>query len=192
MRTVRDLAVVAAAVSLIVLIGAPGTSALQQAANIVWDERRPLVWDDFRASPDPNNGAVALVFTTYTPASLSCPREGRAVLNEGMLALMEPGKSWVKPVVRGNAEVLAHEQGHFNITEIYGRRVRSMIRGVDCTGRPFDAVVNEIGQKFNALQTEWQATQTRYDQETDHHINRAKQREWNDLIRRQLEETKGQ
>lgn len=192
MRALRGLVAVAAIVCAFVLAGVPSTSALQQQTSILWDERRPLVWDDFRATPDPNNGAVALVYTGFTATSLSCPREGRAVLSEGMLANMEPVRSWVKPVVRGNAEVLAHEQGHFNITEHFARRIRAMIRGTDCTGRSVDIVFNEIAQKYNTMNSEWQSTQARYDQETDHHNNRAKQREWNDLIRRWLEETKGQ
>jgi hypothetical protein len=195
MRAVRGVLVAVAALGMGVLVAAPSTSAQQQpSAIILWDERRPLAWDDFRATPDPNNGAVALVFTGFTATSFSCLREGgRARLSDGgMLANMEPAKSWVKPVVRGNAEVLAHEQGHFNITEYFARRIRMMIRATDCTGRSFDAVANEIGQKFNQLHGEWQSTQVRYDQETDHHNNRPKQREWNDLIRRQLEETKDQ
>jgi hypothetical protein len=192
MRALRDLVVVLAAVSAFVLVGTASISALQQQTNILWDERRPLVWDDFRAAPDSNHGAVALVYTGFTATSFACPREGRARIEEGMLANMEPAKSWAKPIVRGNAEVLVHEQGHFNITEYFARRIRTMVRGTDCTGRAFDIVANEIGQKFNALHNEWQATQAKYDQETDHHNNRARQREWNDLIRRQLEDTKGQ
>jgi hypothetical protein len=195
MRALRDAAAVMAALGVVLVVATPDTSALQQQQQsnvILWDERRPLMWEDFRGTPDPNNGAVALVFTGFTATSFECPREGRARIAEGMLANMEPAKSWVKPPARGNAEVLAHEQGHFNITEYFARRIRTMIRATDCTGRAFDVVANEIGQKFNQLHGEWQATQSRYDQETDHHNNRAKQREWNDVIRRQLEETKGQ
>jgi hypothetical protein len=190
----RALRVVAAALAIGLLIAAPAASSLQQSAGIIWDERRPLVWDDFRATPDPNIDAVALVFTGFTATSFSCARDGgRARLSEGgMLANMEPAKSWAKPAARGNAEILAHEQGHFNITEYFARRVRTMIRGTDCTGRPFETVAGEVRQKFTQLYNEWQATQARYDQETDHHKSRARQLDWDDLIRRQLEETKGQ
>jgi hypothetical protein len=192
MRAFRDLVAAMAVAGVLLLIGTPGTSAFQQQNNITWDERRPLAWGDFRGSPDPNNGAVAFVFTGFSETSIQCPAEGGRARMEGMLGIMETAKSWAKAPARGNAEILTHEQGHFNITEHFARRIRTMIRSTECTGRAPDVVAREIEQNFDRLQTEWQATQAKYDQETDHHNNRAKQREWNELIRRQLEETKGQ
>lgn len=136
------------------LLPLPETSAFQQQTSvIIWDERRPLTWADFRGTPDDSSGAAALVITSFTQAAWECAGQGRGKLDGGMLASMDSSRSWVKPRARGNAEVLNHEQGHFHITEIFPRRTRTFLRGIECA-RPSDVITRELNQGFQALQTE--------------------------------------
>ncbi len=48
-----------------------------------------------------------------------------------VVAFMVPGQSWIRDT--GNAETLLHEQAHFNITEIYARKLRQKLKEVRST-----------------------------------------------------------
>ena len=82
-----------------------------------------------------------------------------------IVAEFYPNSSWVKPN-RKLASLLKHEQGHFDITELYVRKMRKAIRDahVGCE----DDVKAEVAGKeiLRLLDREWEKAEKQYDAET--------------------------
>jgi hypothetical protein len=97
----------------------------------------------------------------------------------GVIAAFIPSESWVRPEVAANpmqsAIALAHEQVHFNISEIISRELRRTLATVEHPCQMSDAQRDALGAAaFNEERT----TQQRYDDETTHGLNSAAQERW--------------
>jgi predicted secreted Zn-dependent protease len=77
---------------------------------------------------------------------------------------------------------LSHEQLHFDISELYARRMREML-GRQTFGPNVRAEVRRI---FKQLNQELSEFQDRYDRETDFSRDREAQAHWNAAIARRL------
>lgn len=82
--------------------------------------------------------------------------------------------------------ILKHEQTHFDITELYTRKLRQLISQKDFT--KVKNVVSEIDRMYKRIANEWQKEENKYDSETQHGINGARQNIWNENIAAQLKE----
>jgi predicted secreted Zn-dependent protease len=82
--------------------------------------------------------------------------------------------------------ILAHEQGHFDITEVYARKLNEALSEYKFNPESFKQDISDIYQK---IVDEKEAAQEAYDDETDHSRHRKIQLEWLDKIHGQLEET---
>lgn len=92
-------------------------------------------------------------------------------------------RSWVKPSTRTDA-ALKHEQGHFDLTEIYTRRLREELTSLSGKGA---ALIKKAYRKHAELNAELKACQERYDAETEHHLNQVAQDKWDAWIVGQLQ-----
>ena len=98
-------------------------------------------------------------------------------------------KSWYKKI----EETLPHEQGHLDISELYAKRLADM--SLDKLPVGEGASVKEaeadLAQKMKAFAAnfaaEAQSEQDRYDTETNHGKNAAKQQEWSAAIHARLQ-----
>jgi len=90
-----------------------------------------------------------------------------------------------KSYIRENAPyVLKHEQLHFDITELYARKLRQMMHETD-----FKKVKNisaEISKMYNRVMADENKEQNKYDKDTEHGLNAAKQQVWSDDIAARL------
>ncbi|RYD94296.1 MAG: DUF922 domain-containing protein [Sphingobacteriales bacterium] len=84
--------------------------------------------------------------------------------------------------------ILAHEQGHFDITELCARRLYQELAGHQFERRTFKA---ELTRMYNDIVAQKEAMQNTYDNETDHSRNRKVQAEWMTRIEQELEATQG-
>jgi len=98
-------------------------------------------------------------------------------------------KSWFKKV----AETLPHEQGHLDLSELHSKRlaetpIDKLPVGEGATAEEAHA---DLQRKMTALSQRVtaanQAEQNRYDAETNHGANAAKQREWSAQIQARLQ-----
>lgn len=96
-------------------------------------------------------------------------------------AIMLKSKSFMK---EETPYILNHEQMHFNITEIYARRLRKMIAEKDFT--KVTDVVSLIERMYAKTMNECQKREAAYDKDTQHGINAAKQEVWNQTILKEL------
>lgn len=179
-----------------------GSAPAQQTGDgIAWDEQRPLTWDDFQGPVDPEAAPTAAALTA---ASLSLGYELEVTRGRGCefeitkietSAEFHPQHSWVRDRARTEA-VLEHEQGHFDLTEIFRsalereaarlvgqpRRCRA---GADMAA--IEAEVGElVGQIRESIFAELDSVQRQYDAETGHGTLPDVQRAWTERIREAL------
>src|SRR6185436_7177040 len=83
---------------------------------IKWQEDRKLSWDDFKAEPV-KMGSTAAMTTTHLGFGYSI---SNGVITYKIDCRFEKKKSW--GLVK-NDWILKHEQGHFDIAEIFARQL---------------------------------------------------------------------
>ena len=151
---------------------------------IPWSAERRLTWADFRGRPDLASGVAAV--TTYAITWESdCSPDG---FRFRVTSVFIPDQSWVKPDVPALDEesrrTLAHEQTHFDLSEIQARKLR---RELGRLVMPCRLTEEELAAAVAPLFQEEVDLQRRYDRETNHGLDRAQQARWEDDVRRELE-----
>lgn len=141
---------------------------------ICWEHPNLLQWNDFEGEI-PNrtlNAAETHVLIRYKIISK------KSVIVE---CCMDRTKSWVN-LNSATDSLLIHEQYHFNLAEIYARKIRREMSNLDTLSI---SNTKEIYEKW--LQLHW-SEQARYDKETNFSKNRQKQQEWQNHMEKELEE----
>lgn len=155
------------------------TMAQQTKSAILWNEKRPLNWTDFKARPNSSSAFVAL---TVASISFSVDYDGStiSILTENSF---DPKGSWSKN--KNNNALLSHEQLHFNISELYARKLRKVLleKTFKSDG---DRLIKEVVAVYEQKIKELAKFQQRYDKETDHSVNETEQLEWEKLIAKEL------
>lgn len=143
-------------------------SVQQLPPSIPWSETRKLSWDDFKARPDAASANAAM---TNSIINIEFNFDETS-LDYTISCRFDKNRSWVK--VR-TAPVLQHEQGHFDIAEIYARKLAKEMKSYRFNPGTVQTDVNNIYDRIMAV---YQKQQQQYDQETDFSRNREKQAQW--------------
>ena len=141
---------------------------------IVWKEDKLLTWDDFKGKPAKRFSAASTHYDTFKNMT---DKGSKAEVE--ILAVFYIHKSW-KKLSWINESVLAHEQKHFDIVELYARKLRKQVQE-----RKYSSYTNlktVSDSLFEAMDKEMDVYQDKYDDETDASMNGEKQREWNKKI----------
>ena len=101
------------------------------------------------------------------------------------MCIRDSNNSWAKPEEM-NDDVLAHEQGHFDLCELYTRKLRERLSNVNVDVNTLKPVLRSI---YDKLQTEYKARQEAYEGETAHGVNLPQQRKWQQILERELSAT---
>ena len=126
-----------------------------------------------------NTGAVTVSSLSYKTLKF----DGRTAVIK-ITAEFHPTESWTRyPKLTNSKVALEHEKRHFDICEIYARKLRQLVSEADFSRHTFNDELNRLFKKMAAEQREIQAL---YDAETDHSIDEESQVEWNAKIERQL------
>jgi len=159
----------------------------QQTAGIEYSPTGMFDWDMFKGKVNPqhiaemgkNTGAV-------TVSSLSYRTEiNGSAAKIKISAIFNPLESWTRyPKLNHPEEALNHEKRHFDICEIYARKIRQIISQTHFNRGNFN---EELGYLFKKLVKEYRAEQYRYDHETEHSIDADEQKKWNTIIDSQLD-----
>jgi|GEM_PF-458826 len=167
-----------------------------EEAELHWDPARPLRWEDFRGEPPAGShweGAQIHLSLSWTGEWEIRFDRGRGVWVARLVSVatfntMDRAKSWVLPHAK-TAEVLNHEQRHFDLNEVYRRLLDLSLRkflGTEVTGRTREEAEEKLKALLNAaferVTSKCQEIQSRYDRETDYGRNLQKQREWDRMI----------
>lgn len=154
---------------------------LQKESEIIgWSKSSPLNWSDFKGGIDVKNIHDAIstcdIFFKYRRVSDTLRLTVRCDFHKY--------KSWVK-TEKQTKYLLKHEQGHFDIAELYTRKLRKSYSTFKFTRSNYKNELNNLYQKVNAEKLN---RQTMYDAETNHSQIKNKQIEWDKRIYTELEE----
>ena len=146
---------------------------------IPWENDKRLVWEDFLCEPKVGTDAVA---STSTSLGIAYQITDGAVKYH-ITCYFNKEKSWG---LMKTDYILAHEQGHFDITEIFARRLNEALQNYQFNKKTFK---KDIGQIYQAIVSQKEDYQRTYDSETDHSRNRKVQYDWLEKIDSLLAET---
>src|SRR5262249_44372894 len=85
---------------------------------IYWSAEKKLTGSDFQGRPDPASSMKAMTHSGIA-YSWQC---ANGTLTYEVIARFDRSKSWMRP--GAETKLLLHEQKHFDITEIYARKMR--------------------------------------------------------------------
>lgn len=153
----------------------------QTEGYLDWNERRKLNWSDFKAEPPVQSAHAAL---TNSGINLDLRLENKE-FNVKVHARFNPDKSWKRRDIENSEYLLAHEQLHFDLTELYARKLRkAFLTRRWKENENVNAIFNELYQSNQTLL--WKV-QDIYDAETEHSINREAQVSWSRAVADSLE-----
>ncbi len=155
-------------------------SQLKEEDFINWNENRKLTWDDFKAPPQ-KLGSTAAMTTTHLGFSYKI---ANGKISYEIDCRFEKSKSW--GLVK-NDWVLKHEQGHFDIAELFARRLNKATVEYQFNRSSFQ---NDLDLIYKTVVAEKEKYQQQYDDETDYSRNKDKQEEWLKKIENELNQSK--
>jgi hypothetical protein len=160
------------------------------SALIEWSANRSLTIKDFKGKI-PARAAEASRSLVAIEASWECEGgkgswRARAVFDSGRSWWREPVQniwqgtdtpSLLAPKDDGGRSLLAHEQLHFDLTEIWARKIRERFTTLPAAcktpggSHAFDHAIAE-------MERDWQDEQARYDKETGNGMDAGRQKAW--------------
>lgn len=145
------------------------------AQKIEWNENRKLTIEDFKGKVPANQGERAATTATGIKYSYSQDNKKIEVLT---YAYFDAQKSWIDKS-KYTAQLLNHEQRHFDISEIYHRKLKKAInQELKKSKNP----QNIIAKRFKEIYGQSVNLQSLYDRETDYGRNIEKQKEYDAKI----------
>ena len=135
---------------------------------INWSEDKRLKWEDFKAAPQ-KIGDVAALTATHLGFSYNVVN---GKISYKIECRFETNRSW--GMVKNNW-ILNHEQGHFDIAEIYSRKLFKAISAYQFSKTTFQKDLDTIYKKLVDEKDQYQQL---YDLETNYSRNKSEQEEW--------------
>jgi hypothetical protein len=140
-----------------------------QSNNLIpWSASRKLAWNDFKGHPDPHSSNAALTSSNIN-IEFGYDEKG---FQYSIKCSFDKDRSWVR--IKNN-DVLVHEQGHFDIAEIYARKLNKLMKAYQFNAK---TVSTDLNLSYENTMKQHRQTQVQYDQETDYSRNKPKQEEW--------------
>ena len=156
-------------------------SMAQEEAGILWNPEQRLSWSNFKAEP-PKNSEIAATTASGLSYQFSTTEEnGKYELDYSVDTYFYPNRSWYQPDICDEV-ILSHEQLHFDISELYARKMRKIMDATIFTKN----VKAEVKAIYRQINKELAAFQQVYDKETDYSRNIEQQLSWNKKIKDSL------
>lgn len=158
----------------------PITPKIRKFKNdtIIWKQDSLLKAEDFKGKVK-NNGPLGL----SAVGIFLYPVESGGELKFRVEALFVKSKSYI---VKTSDYVLKHEQIHFDICELFARKMRQRIAEKDFT--KVKKVKEELDKIYIKTFKEYLKEQDKYDGDTEHGLNSIKQKLWDADIAARLKE----
>ena len=145
-----------------------------QTDYILWQDNKPLTWDDFKGKPEKRMAVASTSYDIYL--DIDKTNTGYNVIIKAVFFYYSSwkNKNWI------DKTVLIHEQKHFDIVELYARKLRKLSKNVKYTS--YKDLEEKLYALYDVLDSQMDAYQNLYDDETEGSTNSEKQREWNAKI----------
>jgi hypothetical protein len=144
-----------------------------------WRAQRPLHWDDFQGHPKPETGVDAV-----SSCGIRCDPELRrdGTLRFEVNAYFSHHDSWVD-AGDANNYLLEHEQRHFDLAELYARKLRKELQA---TAFERGKINTQIQQTYDRMFRAYKKAQKTYDAESAHSTDLEAQQRWDRWIADEL------
>jgi hypothetical protein len=152
------------------------------ADTLDWQTAGKLAWADFQGPPEDDILVGARTFTTLKYTLIDDDTACRVIVHCWFLKKM----SWRSDKDTSRYK-LQHEQGHFDITEIYARKLRKAYREYEYSKM---SLAGDIATIFSRICAEKTECNNAYDKETINSLYGKKQAEWDQNIASMLNELK--
>lgn len=157
------------------------------AQKIVWKEDLKLNWSNFKSTINHQRGTNVVAYTNcgwvYSVVKSSNPKSPVTIKIE---TVFNEDRSW-KDTKKINDYVLGHEQKHFDIAEIFARKLRKEVQEKIKTSGDFNKNFQGI---YNRLSNDYRKFQILYDKDTKNGMDEVKQVEYDRSITEELENFK--
>ena len=144
--------------------------------ELAWNEFYKLQWDDFQGSPDKNSLGDAGTAVQIRAK----PYLVRKQVHYDVVAIFNRSKSWARDT---SPTLLSHEQLHFDIAEVYARKIRKRVKELGDRGindiKVYNTAIHELLEESNDIDRQ-------YDLETLHGALSKKQQVWSVKIKNEL------
>lgn len=168
-------------VIIFLLVFSQNSFSQKNEEKIKWQEDRLLTWDDFKAIPVDSNSYSANTNSGISYAWNYSTASGKPVLEFEVFSNFYPERSWVREI-EDEDYLLAHEQLHFNISELHARKLRKALDEYEI-GRN---IRQDLKRLYNTIEAERTAMQDKFDKETAHSENREAEIRWRKFVANEL------
>ena len=151
--------------------------------TIYWSKNRKLTWADYKGIPDKSKKFTAITKDGLSWNIIKSKDSSRIIVKTFFLKNV----SWVLP--NASLAILKHEQGHFDIEEVYARILRKylVINKFDrFTQVDHDVYRDRINNLLDEYIDKLNNIQATYDSETHHGMDSLFQSQWNIRIANDL------
>jgi hypothetical protein len=159
------------------------TNAKQYEKEIEWTADRKLDWSDFKGEVPLNEINTRTLATTY--AQIAFRTNYVSLFTKGktfVKASFRCDSSWMKTVAPNNKNILLHEQAHFDLTELYARKLRQEFSKMKIS------VFNmpKVNKMFTENYMDYYHREHLFDYETEHGLDTLKEKLWEETIKNEL------
>lgn len=151
--------------------------AQAQQTEVLWTPDLKLSWKDFKGKPDPHSRVAAVTASGISYKFSSLERDGNYEVKYTVDTFFYPKQSWYHPHMCDDI-ILSHEQLHFDISELFARKMRKIMESTRFT----ENVKAEVKDIYHQILKELKAFQNKYDEQTNFSRNREAQLHWNEEI----------
>lgn len=161
----------------------PVNKTVNQDSLILWKKNGKLSWDNFKGKPD-----TITYRGHHAVTAVQVPFESLELYDDSVVIELPCyfviNHSWV---IAATPNLLAHEQGHFDIAEIIARKMRKELANyIDTDGEASTKFYQWVNDNY--FINENRVLNKAYDKETDFSRNLDGQKRWNAKIARMLKE----
>ncbi len=153
---------------------------ISDTTSLQWHAERKLTWSDFRA-PVPRNPHGMVAETHWSWDWEEAEVKGKYQLIP--ICYFVTSGSWTTV---DDDYILGHEQLHYDIGELYVRKLRKKLQ----EHPEYLNDSNKLKKVFSKYFESCKTVQTNYDRETNHSINKTKQKYWQAKIKKELDQYK--
>lgn len=171
-------------------LGSNRPTQVEERGVVYWRAQRPLRWRDFQARTCPvqthaAERALGACVATGIAVLPCADARGRGTFQ--VASYLNPSRSWVRDSsCFANPLILTHEQVHFDINELYARRIRSLVADYHRAGRyPYGP---ELHERIAELLLAKTSCNNRFDAEAAADPIGGSVTRWQATVRQQLQE----
>lgn len=151
--------------------------------EVPWSSQFRLQWKDFKGQVPLGANAAATTASGISYNFSTRYEKGRMVVDYTVQSFFYPTKSWYRPKLC-NEITLLHEQLHFDITELFSRKMDKEMSKTKFTKN----IKQEVRAIYRRILKELDDFQKEYDIQTDFSRNLEKQKLWEIQISEMLSE----